>query len=214
MKNLFTLLSLLIVSSSHLCAEESVTRSKTLTPEDLGIRKWDIVHKTTKTTTFVMRFQHYLNGKLLWDYEEFYYQPKKPKIGTLLVFSRPEPIIYLPTSNRFSFSVCKHILTNETTTKLKCIDGLIREANTIEVKGSDYYKNAEKVLIHFYEAPMKIFTDKIKDAPVPANNNSFRWLHKISPMITVDAKVVDGKMKLDYTDWSKIKESQLQDKSQ
>lgn len=184
-------------------AEEAVTKSSILKPEDLGIKKWDVKYQTTKEKTFVIRLQHYVNGRLIKDYEDFYYQPKRSNLGALLVFSRPELVVYFPSGGRFEFEVCKNGVTNETTTNLVCVDGITREAKTIHIEASDYRKNTEELLIHLYPAPMKIFTDNDSTVPTPANNNSFYWHREIIPQVIVSTKTVGDNLEIEFWDTAK-----------
>ena len=186
-----------------------MTKSNTLTPHDLGIKKWDVVYQTTKDKTFVIRIQHYVNGKLVKDYEDFYYKPKTPKLGALLVFSRPGFVVYFPSGGRFPLEVCKNGVCNETSTDLICVDGVTRKAKTIHIEASDYHKNTEELKIHLYAAPMRIFSDNDSKVPKPADNNSFFWHREIMPQIIVSTKSVNGKLEVEFFDTAK-KENESQ----
>ena len=199
---------------SIVCAEESVTRSNTLTPKDLGIKKWDLTYQTTKEKTFVIRLQHYVNGKLVKDYEDFYYKPKKAKLGSLLVFSRPEFTVYFPSGGRFDLEVCKHGVCNETATELLCVDGVTRKAKTIHIEASDYHENTEELLIHLYAAPMRIFRDNDSKVPKPADNISFYWHREIIPQIIVTTKKVNGKLEVEFFNTAKNKPTKMENKAQ
>ena len=159
-------------------AEEILSESHVLAPEDLNINKWVFEQETNLETVAVMKVEHTIQGIPVEVYEDIFYSPDRAVLGSLLIFNEHRPItIKLPTSNTVRLEIDEHWKSlGDSRGKLTSVDGVIRDCQKVEIEC-----DRESVVISFYSAPMSIFREVLPDMPDPANSNTakFTWRHKI-----------------------------------
>ena len=171
-------LTIIALLMGQTLANDALSESKVLAPEDLNIKKWVFEQETDLETVAVMKIEHTIAGIAVDVYEEVFYSPDRSILGSLLIFNEHRPVtIKLPTSNTIRLQVDERWrFLGASRGKITSVDGKARDCQKVEIKCA-----RESVVISFYSAPMSIFRKELPDMPDPASDStsSFTWRHKI-----------------------------------
>lgn len=156
-------------------ADEQIRESKILTPDDLGITKFELHQASDKENVAVIRHEHLIQGKLYDAADHVYYTPDKPMLGSILVFpDKRTKVIYPAGSEQLIFDDDFTGITFQST-KVVAPDGKEYPASLVT-----FNARREEIRIYVYQAPMKVFKSAIPDLPEPKDGTAFmNWVRPI-----------------------------------